>query len=225
MHAFTVHPQKPAAPPAPPAADKKPRRRKRWLLLLLLLLFLIGGTVWATRPDPHLARAKELQAELFSPEAKNLSPEDRKAKFEQYRAEVKNLTPEQKKELSEPMRAKMRADLERYHAMSQEEKARHLDEVIDRSEKMRKEREQRAKANGGQPGGGGPGGGGPRGGPGGGPGGGPNGPGGSRTAADIEKRRKERLDQSTPEERAMRDEFRRDLEARRKQRGLPPSGR
>src|SRR5947209_18134086 len=100
MHAFTVHPQKPATAPAPPAAKKEPRRRKRWLLLLLLLLLLTGGAVWATRPDPHLVRAKELQAELFSPEARNLPPEERKAKFEQYRAELKSLTPEQKKELS-----------------------------------------------------------------------------------------------------------------------------
>src|SRR5205823_5028002 len=127
---------------------------------------------------------KELQAELFSPEAKNLPPEERRAKFEQFRAEVNTLTPEQKRELSEPMRAKMRADLERYFTLSPAEKTRRLDEQIDRSEKMRHDREQRAKANGGQPGaapvgarsGGGPGGG----------GGGPGGP--SRSAADQEKR-------------------------------------
>src|SRR4051794_39320213 len=119
MHAFNVHPPKPAAPK--PAEEKKPRRRRRCLALLLLLL-LLGGGAWAGRPDPHLARAKELQAELFSPEAKNLPPEERRAKFDQFRAEVKALTPEQKRELSAPMRAKMKADLERYVALPPAEK-------------------------------------------------------------------------------------------------------
>jgi hypothetical protein len=223
MHAFNIHPQKP--PPPKPAAEETPRRRRRrWLLLLLLLLFLVGGVTWAARPDPHLARAKELQAELFSPEARNLPPEERRARFEEFRNEVKRLTPEQKHDLSAPMREKQRAELERYFTLSAPEKTRYLDEKIDRSEKMRKDREQRAKANGGQPGAT------PVGfRPGGGPGGGPGGPGGRSGSppppAEIEKRRKEHLDHSTPEERAMRDALRHDMEARRKQRGLPVMAR
>jgi hypothetical protein len=237
MYAFEVHPQKKPAAPARKADVQKPRRKwRRWVGLLLLLL-LIGGAAWAARPNPHLARAKELQTVLFSPEAKNLSPEERKAKFEQYRAAVKQLNDDQKWELSAPMREKQKAEMDRYFAMTPQEKVKHLDALIDRAEKARKEWEQRQKAGkaGGGPGkgpGGGPGGPGggfgfgPPGGGGGGGGGKAGGPGGRpRTPDEIESRKKKALDRTTPEERAQRDQFRRDLENRRKQRGLPVNGR
>jgi len=212
MHAFTVHPRKAPEPPAP-AADAKPRRRwRRWLVALLLLL-LLGGLTQAVRPDPHLARARELQKELF--DAKNLPPGERKARFEAYRGELKHLTDDQKRELFAPMREKRKAEMNRYFAMSPREKTTYLDQMIDRSEKMRKEREQ--KAGGGQPGGGGPGGG-----FGFGPGGGA---GGKGSPQEKENRRKQALDNTTPEERAQRDQFRRDLDNRRRQRGLPVTGR
>jgi hypothetical protein len=229
MYAFEVHPQKKPPAPARKADAEKPRRRwRRWVGLLLLLL-LMGGVVRAVRPDPQLARAKELRQELFSPEARNLPPEERRAKFEQYRAAVKQLSDDQRWELSAPMREKQKAEMDRYFAMSPQEKVRHLDGLIDRSEKMRKEWEQRQKAGkAGGRGPGGPGGGfafGPPGG-GGGPGGKAGGPGGRpRTPDEIEDRKKKALDRTTPEERARRDQFRRDLENRRKQRGLPVSGR
>jgi hypothetical protein len=85
---------------------------------------------------------------------------------------------------------------------------------------------KRRQANGSR--GGGP----PRGGPGGGPGFGPGGPRGGpgggrdgrpRTPEERERRRQQRLDRTTPELRALTDLHRKDLEARRKQRGLPPA--
>jgi hypothetical protein len=187
--------------------DEKPRRRWRWLLALLLLLFGLGGVVWATRPNPHLARARELQKELAN--AKSLPPDQRKARFEQFRNEVKQLTDDQKAELFAPMREKQKAEMDRYFAMSPQQKIRYLDDRIDRMEKMRKDREK----NGGGLGGFGPGG------TGGGPG--ARGPGGTtRTPEEIEKRRKQFLENTTPEERAKMDQFRHDLDARRRQRGL-----
>src|SRR5437879_11097025 len=94
----------------PPTADpNQPRRRWRWLAALLLLL-LVAGIVWAVRPDQHLARAQELQQELFSPDSKNLPADERKAKFTELREEMKHLTDDQKWELSAPMREKQKAD-------------------------------------------------------------------------------------------------------------------
>jgi hypothetical protein len=212
MHAFTVHPQK-TPEPAPPAADETPRRRWRRRLAALLLLLLIGGLTWAVRPNRHLARAQELQQELFD---KNLPPEDRKARFEAYRAELKQLTGEQKRELFAPMRQKRKAEMDRYFALSQRDKNKYLDDTIDRSEKRKKE-QQKGQANGG------PGGGGPGGGFGFGPGGGPGGK--ASSPQEKENRRKQALDNTTPEERAQRDQFRHDLDNRRRQRGLPASGR
>lgn len=200
MHAFTVHPQKKSEP-----TDAPPRRRwRRWVAVLLLLFGI--GLVWAFRPDPHMARARELQKELFSSGAKNLSPEERRAKFTEYREQVKHLSDDQKWALSAPMREKQKAERDRYFAMAPKEKTKYLDEQIDRSEKMRKEREQKQKAapvNGGNRAGG---------------------PGGARpplSPEDIEKRRKQFLDRTTPEERARADQFRKEMNDRRRQRGLP----
>ncbi len=212
MHAFTVHPQK-----APAVTEDPPRRRWRQWAAILLLLLGLGGLAWAVRPDPHLARAKELQKQLFGPEAKNLSPEERKARVAEFREQVKQLTPDQKRELSAPMREKQKAEMDRYFAMSPKEKNKYLDERIDRSEKMRKEREQKAAQGnaGGLPGAGGFGGG-PGGNKTGTPGGGP-----PLSAEEIEKRRKQFLERTTPEERAMMDQFRKEMNDRRRQRGLP----
>jgi hypothetical protein len=228
MRAYTVHP-----PKKPAQAETGKSRRRRWVAVLALL-FGATGLVWAVRPDPHLARARELQKELFSPEAKNLPPDERKAKFAEYRAQIKQLDDGQKRELSAPMREKQKAEMTRYFGLSPVEKVKYLDAQIDRAEKMRKEREKKGAAGpgvGGPPGGfargGGPGG---PGGPGGnktGGFGGPGGPGGGsgrgpgRSPEEGEKRRKQRLDNTSPEERAQRDQFRRDMNLRRQQRGLP----
>jgi len=215
MHAFTVHPQK-----KPEPTEAPPRRRwRRWAALLLLLLAL-GGLAWAVRPDPHLARAKELQKQLFSADLKNLSPDERKARFAEYREQVKHLSADQKWELSAPMREKQKAEMDRYFAMSPKDKLKYLDEQIDRSEKRRKEWEQKAAQ--GKSGGGPPGGAVFGGGPGGSKTGIPGGPGkGSPPSTEeIEKRRKQFLDRTSPEERARTDQFRKDMNDRRRQRGL-----
>lgn len=218
-----------STPVKPPVCtdDETPRRRLRWLIAFLLL-FLIGGIVWAVRPNPHLARAQELQKKLFSADAKSLPADQRKALFDEYRTEMKQLTDDQKAKLFEPMHQKQMAEFDRYFAMTPQEKVRYLDERIDRSEKAKKDRQQKP---GGQPGGGfagGPPGGGFGGGP---PGGGFGGPqgggkgGGPPSAEEIEKRKKQALDRTTPEERAKMDQFRRDMDSRRRQRGLPVTSR
>jgi hypothetical protein len=184
------------------------------------------------RPDPHLSRAQALQKELFSPEARNLSPEERKARFAEYREHVKYLTDDQKWELGAPMREKQKAEMDRYFAMSEAERTRYLDEQIDRSEKMWQAWKQKAAQGKGNTGKGGQAKGRPTGG-----GFGPGGKGGAaqagggkgkrtpRSTEEILQRRKQHLDRSTPEERAQRDRFRKDMADRRKQRGLPPRGR
>ncbi|VTR94428.1 Putative uncharacterized protein OS=uncultured planctomycete GN=HGMM_F07G10C03 PE=4 SV=1 [Gemmata massiliana] len=214
MHTFPVHSRKNATPETPP------RRRWRWWAALALLV--LGGIVWAARPDPHMARAKELQNELFGSAGKNLSAEERKARFTEYREQVKHLNADQKWELSAPARERQKAEMERYFALSPKEKIKYLDGLIDRAEKSRKGREQKAAQGGaGRPGGGGLGGG--FGGPGGAQkGGAPGGAPGKapRSPEEIEKRRKEALARTTPEERARADQFRKEMNDRRKQRGL-----
>ena len=203
----TRTPVKQAANEAPP-----PRRWRRWIGALLLML-LIGGLVWAVRPAPRFSRVQELQKELA--ESKDLSPDERKAKFAQLRDEMKHLTDDQKWQLSAPMREKQKAEMDRYFALAPKEKIKYLDERIDKSEKMRKEWEKKGamgKAGGplasgfvGGPGGGGAGGTHPK----------------QRSSEEMEKRRKEMLDRSSPKDRAQMDRFRKEMNDRRKQRGLP----
>lgn len=219
MHAY-LHSQKKTATDE----DEGPRRRWRRWAAASVLLFLIGGVVWAVRPDPHLSRARELQAELFRPEAKTLPPEERRAKFTELREQVKHLSDDQKWDLSAPMREKQKAEMNRYFALSPKEKVKYLDERIDKSEKMRKEFEK--KTGPGKAGG-------P---PGGFPGGGFGGPssGGNKAGGpgyrpplspdEIEQRRKKMLDRTTPDERAKTDLFRKEMNDRRRQRGLPVRG-
>jgi hypothetical protein len=137
--------------------------------------------------------------------------------------------------------ARERAEMASYFAMPPEKRQAELDRRIKADEDRRKawqaereKRDQQRSASGQQAGGGGgrgPGGGG--GGPGaggGGPGGGGGGPGGgsSRGGGTEEarnERSKRRIDQSSPEQRAQQTEYRRAMEERRTQLGLPTGGR
>jgi hypothetical protein len=206
----------------------KPTRKRRYLTLLLLLLLLGGGygSYRMIRTPPELKKVKQIQLELASTEAKNWTPEQRQAKFQEMRTALQELSPAQRDVLSAERQKQAEAEMKRYAQMTPQEKTRHLDEMIDRSEKMRQQftalnGQRPATPNGQRPpttlnsatG--------PRG-----PGGGAGGPGGKTLSAEErEKRRKENLDRTTPEYRAIRDQFRKDMENRRKQRGLPVSGR
>lgn len=128
--------------------------------------------------------------------------------------------------------ARERAEMASYFALPPEKRQAELDRRIKAEEARRRgwqaERERRDQQRGGDgqqagnAGRGGPGGGG-----GGGGGGGP--PGGGRRGGGTEEarneRNKRRLDQSSPEQRARQTEYRRAMEERRTQLGLPTGGR
>ena len=144
--------------------------------------------------------------------------------------------------------ARERAEMGSYFALPPDKRQAELDRRIKVDEDRRKawqaDRERRDPRRGdartastggdrGGPGGGtgagaGGGGGGPGGG-GGGPGGGGGGPPSSRRSSGTEQSRnersKQRIDRSTPEQRAQQSEYRRALEERRTQLGIPPSRR
>jgi len=122
--------------------------------------------------------------------------------------------------------ARERAEMASYFAMPPERRQAELDRRIKAEENRRKawqaEREKRdqQRAASGQASNGGPGGRGPGGG---GPGGG--GRSGGGTEEGRNDRSKRRIDQSTPEQRAQQTEYRRAMEERRTQLGLPSGGR
>jgi hypothetical protein len=196
----------------PPKPSPKPRRRWKRSLGLLLLLLLGYGTYRAVRPNPNLRKVKDLQAQFASAEAKNWTPEQRQEKGREMRTAMGQLSESQRQVLADEGRQAFQRRLEQYAQMSPTEKARHLDDAINQSEQRRQQMAQRGPGTGPRPGGGPPGG---------------SGPGGSRgpsTPEEREKRRKERLDRTTPEFRALMDQYRKDMETRRRQRGLPVGG-
>jgi hypothetical protein len=189
----------------------EPTRKRRWyrLAALLLLLLLGYGTYRAVRPDPNLKKVQQLRAD-FAAHGKEWSPDQRQAKGKEMRDAMARLSPGQRDAMAAEGRKRFQQELERYSKMTRQEKNRYLDGRIDEMEKMRQQMAQR-NANGG-PGtfGAGP--------------GGPGARGQGMSPEQREQRRKERLDQTTPEFRALMDQFRKDMNARRQQRGLPTLG-
>lgn len=118
--------------------------------------------------------------------------------------------------------ARERAETSSYFALPPRERRAELDRRI-KSEEERRQRWQAERGDRGPDGGGRAGAAGDGRAPGGGAGrAGPPGGGGPRGGGDPIARGKQRLDRSTPEERAQRAEYRRAMDARRKELGLPP---
>lgn len=197
-------------------------RFRRWIILALVLLLLLLGVSSAARyfgDDPAIARARALRAELTSEAVRSRPAEERRERWRQYGEQLKQLKPEQRDQLDEERRLAYHKQLELHFRLPRPEQAAHLDREIDRMEAARKrwQAAQAQRAVGGASTAGPPGGRGP-----GGPAAGP----GSRqppSAEERERRRKDRLDRTTPEQRARMAEYRKQLEVRRKERGLPAS--
>jgi len=192
------------AKPASRPFHKRPWVRRSGLVLLLLLL--VWGTYRAIRPDPNLKKVKQLREEFAN--AKDWTPEQRRDKGREMRDAMQKLSPSQRDALAAEGMKRMQAEMERYAKMSPAEKTRYLDEQIARQQKMRQQFAQQNPGAGQRP-------------P---PGTFANGPRGG-SAEDREKRRKEMLNKTTPEFRALRDQYRKDMAARRQQWGLPAGPR
>jgi hypothetical protein len=185
------------------------KNRKRTVLLLAALVFAAGawGAFLHLRAAAQLARVKALRDQVTE-SARNLPAPERRALFGQLREEVQKLPPDQRRQLWGDRRGRFREDMEKYFKLSKEEKTAYLDDRLRRMEEARKEFEQNRSQNGQ-----------------GGPQAGARGwAGRGGTPEEREQRRKEFLDRTTPEDRAMMSEFRKELNERRQQLGLPPGG-
>jgi hypothetical protein len=206
-------------------------RPTRITLIALAILLLLGSSVYAWRSYSNKAKVRDLltkTAEMMgSGPGGPPSPEGRE-RFREIREEVKALPESYQQAFNQSrdrmFQSQMEKRLDDFFKLSPAERTKELDKRIAESERRRKEREarqnnQQARASGGPPGGGGPNGGNgaPGGGRWGGPGGGgPGGRGGGLSGS---------LDRSTPEMRAKHAAYRRAMDQRRAQVGLPPSRR
>jgi len=184
--------------------------RRKWTILsaLLLILLLGGWALWA-REDPQLAKVRALRQQI---ENEDLSREDRRALFGQMREAMEALPQETREALFAERRKvweqRERERMREFFALPKAQQIAQIDKRLDEQKK----RDQRRQAEGRGTGGGGPRGPGGNGGP---PGGGFGGRGG-----DPSQRSKSYLDNSDPENRAQRGEYRRMMDDRRRQRGM-----
>ncbi len=172
-------------------------KRLSWSSLLGLLLMLI----WCLWPDRRLDEVKALRAELFSDQGKKLSADERKGKFEALRKASENLSPAQKQQLAKEGQKRFEQQLQGYAKMSKKEQLAYLDEQIDR---MKKAPQKGGPAKGGL--------------------GSANFAANKKSLsnADREHLRKQRLDATTPELRALMTQYRKDMQARMAARGVTP---
>jgi hypothetical protein len=182
------------------------RNRKRLAgALAVLMLFLLG--VWAFghyQRGRHLAQVQELRQQLAGEAGRKLSADQRRELRRRFGEELKQLSPDQRRDLTKDRRDAMRDKLRKFFQLSKMDRTAALDSAIDRMEKGRKQRDSGTVGAATGPG--------------------PKGGWGSRSPQERERLRKLWLDATTPEERAQRAEYFRQLSQRRQQRGLSPMG-
>jgi hypothetical protein len=200
-------------------------KTKYWILGACLLLIASAALVWAFYPreSPYSAQAQQLASKIMD---ENLTDEQRRAVRDEMRQLRDSVPEEQRGEvfraMGEQFRQRMESHMREFAQLPEDQRDAFLDRDIDRMESMRKEFEKRRAERASNGGGGGPpfGGGDGRG-PGAG-GGGPRGDRGPGSGEDRESWRRRRLDNSTPEQRALMTEYFQALAERRKERGLDP---
>lgn len=203
-------------------------QQRIWVAIAAVLVFASGALGWwfYPREDRQVAEIRALGQKLFSEENQNLSNEERDQLRRDLREKARDLTEEQRDALREDMEKRFDERLDEFFKLPVDQRVAYLDKQIDEWEKRRAEWAKRAQARGnrkdGSPRG-------QRGGGGGGEGGGnrgqrQGGPGGGRSTEQRQQRSRDRLDKSTPEQRAKRAEYFRALDQRRQERGLPGPG-
>lgn len=184
-------------------------RSKRTLLIGVALLAILAW--WLLRGDRNLTQAKALQQELFS---SSLPQEQRQQKWAELRAVSEKLKPEQRRELRREATRRFEQRMIAYAKKSPQERRKELDEFLAREQQRQREQQTRGNGPGNAAFGVGPAGG----------QGGANMQRQQRSAEDRDRARKQRIDNSSPEGRAARDIFFRDLQNRRRELGLPDRG-
>lgn len=212
---------------------------KRSALALLLLFLIAMPTLWAFgffSSPPAVAEIRQLvdqQVVEYNRIARGEVPYGTPSSSVIYE-KMRDMPREHREQIGSQMgrlwEARERAEMASYFAMPPEKRQAELDRRIKADEDRRKawqaEREKRdqQRAASGQQAGDGGGRGGASGGGGGAPGGGGPGRGGG-TEQSRNDWAKRRIDRSSPEQRAQQAEYRRAMEERRTQLGLPTSGR
>jgi hypothetical protein len=108
----------------------------RYLLAAGIVSLVLAWLLW---PTSQIAKVRQMQQELFSAPRDEMSPEERKQRFEELRAERDKLTDAERDELrkdrSRQMQQKLNAEGAKYFSMSPAERRQVIDERIAREDK------------------------------------------------------------------------------------------
>ncbi len=162
--------------------------------LILLMIALALLIYLRRRPDPRIVQARELSAQLRD---RNLSAEQRRDVAGKLREQMQKLPQDKRREVFAEQRKAFQERLASFFKKSRPEQIAQLNEDIKRMEQFRQQFQQSGQLVNAPP---------------------------PAPQRNSEERRRQRLDNSTPEERAMRSEYFRQLAERRHQMGLPPIG-
>jgi hypothetical protein len=166
---------------------------------IVLLVGCLALLYWLFRPDPRLARAQELSRQLTGDAARALTEAQRREVRQELRQQMERLTPEQRRALGKERRKVFEDQVARFSTLSKEDQTAFLDNQINRMEEARR-RWQQENANGNNAGF-------------------PRSSGRSNDPDERDRRRRDRLDETTPEQRAQFTAFFQALRERRLQRG------
>jgi len=165
-------------------------RRSLYAGIGVVLVLLLVGLFLRGRSELRMRHARQLQQAL-----REAPPEQRAAKFEELRDTMRSIPQRDRERMMADGRKRFEQEMIRYTKLSKDEKQKYLDQRIDRSQRFRSPTSGPANPSFG---------GGPR---------------NNMSPEERDRRRKERLDQTSPEFRAAMDQFRKDMENRRRQRG------
>lgn len=207
------------------AGSRLVRRAAVCLLLLLCVMTLFWGLGFFSTPQAvaEVENLVEQQVAEYARVARGEVPFESGQSFGPVREKIRDVPREYREQVGEQMgrlwEARERAEMASYFHLPPAQRQAELDRRIRAEEARRQAREAeraergraqstngRQASTGGQSGSGGS-------------------PGGTRTEAGRNERLKRRIDQTTPEERSMRAEYRRAMDARRRQLGVPSGGR
>ena len=195
--------------------------KRNWLIVSLVLFCTLTLGAWAFgmfSPDPRVTAIKELRSKLESPEAKKMSRDERRKIHSEMRKQFEAMPEDQRRALMQEGRgqwqARMQKHMDEFFALPPDKQTAAIDKQIDEMEARRKRREQGRSGNqtAGKDNQRGRGWGGRR------------GSGGPQSENARNERRKRMMANTTPEQRAKFQAYRKLVENRRKQRGLPDGG-
>jgi hypothetical protein len=202
-----------------PKQTSQTDNKKRTIIgVIFLLLLLVATGAWAMwkREDPQVALVRDLMAGMES-----IPENQRREQFGKVRDEMEKLTEEQRDMMRDEMRGRWEQRendrMKEFFNMTAAQQTAELDKIIDRMENWRKEREKDGDQRRGR---------------------GDRGGRGDRSnnirpqsfgtdangSVGASSRDKSRLDRGNPENRAYRDQFRRMMAQRMKERGIQGGG-